>query len=727
MSHLTNALWIALSALLTEPLQAAIDERRAQEDAQEGTELEEVVVTATGISSKGTDVSPSVSRVERVELDRQGINTLQDISALEPALDISRHPRFGLDKITIRGLTDRRITTEVDGIPQQGRFQLGPVFTSSRDLFDFCTLAELNVTRGPNSSRPDRSALGSVISLRLLEPADLLAPGQTLGGRSRLDFSSDDNSVGECLSVAGSIRRNTLWLLSGSRRDAHTLDNKGTDDVMGGDRTVPEPQTSGRTGTLGKVQHFWGAHQIELAAETLDKKTDTWLLGRNNRVWPENRARDGQRRRRYALTYHWDSPGDSVLKHVLFRLYQQRSDSGMHEISTFAANGSRWGRNYQYGYRALGARLVLDSEIDSAIHQSWSYGVDLSRASSSGMHNDTECPSGCTATRVDFAKVSVPRTHIQQYGVFVQDKLTFPGQRFILSPSLRYDRYRLAPDIGRDSIQPYIGMRADRLSPLLGATYHLRPELTVFAQYGQGFRAPAFDELNSNVSRSFYATVGNRHLKPETAQAFELGLRAGDVTLGGSINLFKSYYRNFIERSPLDCSISPDCAPGKMLTFQYGNLSRVTIYGVETQGHWALTPQWKLTSSLVLARGKDTDTHLPLASVAPLRVVNGLHYRRDRWGLELRATSSARKSRVPDDRFSLKTPGYGKFDLIGWALPAGQVRVNAGIYNLTDQKYALSMDVPLAERGVPGWTAQTAFDRNTAPGRHIKVGVNYTF
>lgn len=315
MSHLTNALWIALSALLTEPLLAAVDKRQAQEDAQEGTEL-----------------------------DRQGINTLQDISRFEPALDISRHPRFGLDKITIRGLTDRRIATEVDGIPQQDRFQLGTVFTSSRDLFDFCTLAELNVTRGPHSSRPDRSALGGVISLRLLD---------------------------------------------------------------------------GMTAKL-----------------------------------PDSRAKDDQHRRRYSLTYHWDNPGSTPLRHALFRLYEQRSDSGLYETSTYAIDRSRWTRNYRYAYRVLGARLVLDSEVDTTIHQRCSYGVDLSRASSPVMHNGTMCQAGCTAATVTGASVGVPRTRTQQYGAFVQDSLSFPGGRFVLSPSLRYDRYRITPDAGHDSIQP---------------------------------------------------------------------------------------------------------------------------------------------------------------------------------------------------------------------------------------------------------------------------------
>jgi hemoglobin/transferrin/lactoferrin receptor protein len=73
----------------------------------------------------------------------------------------------------------------------------------------------------------------------------------------------------------------------------------------------------------------------------------------------------------------------------------------------------------------------------------------------------------------------------------------------------------------------------------------------------------------------------------------------------------------------------------------------------------------------------------------------------------------------------MRVPGYGMLDLTAWWQVAKNVRLNGGVYNITDRQY---WDY-LSSRNIETSTNQDAYDKAlaTMPGRTWQLGVNVDF
>ena len=110
-----------------------------------------------------------------------------------------------------------------------------------------------------------------------------------------------------------------------------------------------------------------------------------------------------------------------------------------------------------------------------------------------------------------------------------------------LTPSLRYDhvwiqgRENLAsayndPAKGHD----YSGLAYSGWSPRLGARWNFRPGWTLDTAYSRTWRAPGVDEVYDTQTLGS-TTASSRQLRPETLNAFKLGLEyeRGNVLRSG--------------------------------------------------------------------------------------------------------------------------------------------------------------------------------------------------
>src|SRR3546814_4411001 len=88
-----------------------------------------------------------------------------------------------------------------------------------------------------------------------------------------------------------------------------------------------------------------------------------------------------------------------------------------------------------------------------------------------------------------------------------------------------------------------------RFSPRLLGTWKAREQVTLYAQYAYGYKAPTATELYTNYGwPGTYLRVGNPYLKPESSRGWELGARLGNEQLGGALALFDTRYQNFIDK-----------------------------------------------------------------------------------------------------------------------------------------------------------------------------------
>ena len=318
----------------------------------------------------------------------------------------------------------------------------------------------------------------------------------------------------------------------------------------------------------------------------------------------------------------------------------------------------------------------------------------------------------------------MPKTQTTQWGVYTQNELAFAGGAFTLTPGLRYDAYRLNPEVDKPFSNgggKAVALEDSALSPKLTAAWKVAEAATLFAQYSEGFRAPNALELNGSYKSPMgYAAIANPDLKPETSKGIEFGGRFGDRELGFSVTGFDNRYDDFIEQTSLKCPGTIGCVPGTSVTYQYQNISEARIYGAEARAHWQLTPSWSSWVNVAWAVGRNETNDQALGSVAPLKGVMGLAYSQQNWGSQLLFTAVDGQDDVPKSS-DFQAPGYGLVDLTVWFSPMKDLKISGGIFNITDRKYWIDSDV----RGVAA--TDPTLDRLTQTGRNARIAANWKF
>jgi hemoglobin/transferrin/lactoferrin receptor protein len=273
---------------------------------------------------------------------------------------------------------------------------------------------------------------------------------------------------------------------------------------------------------------------------------------------------------------------------------------------------------------------------------------------------------------------------------------------------------------------PAVDLDDYAFAPKLGVTRTIGAGFAVFAQYAHGFRAPPPEDLNIGLELPLLnvRAIANPGLQPETSDGYELGLRWNGAAASVASSVYYTDYQDFIESK---VNLGRDPATGVTL-FQSQNLASARIYGAELTamgrlGKWMPRLEgWTARLSAAWARGDDLDRDEPLNSVDPASAVLGLGYESasGRWGGELVTTAVAAKSAVDDSRADLYEPdGYATLDLLARYDFGNGLRLNAGVFNLTDAEFIEWADV----RGRVATDALVPY--YTRPGRNASVTLHW--
>ncbi|MGL9751940.1 MAG: TonB-dependent receptor domain-containing protein [Symbiopectobacterium sp.] len=263
--------------------------------------------------------------------------------------------------------------------------------------------------------------------------------------------------------------------------------------------------------------------------------------------------------------------------------------------------------------------------------------------------------------------------------------------------------------------------------PALTFQYNLKPDLLAYVQYKRGAQFPNAGQLYGAWSLGYmgtsssYATIGDPNLKTETSDNYELGLKGGivdGVTLSAAA--FYNDYKNFIDNGYYRRAGNPDLfanLPNTISTLYFltENRDKAYIYGGELSARFELGTWFEQAKgfSTRLAYGytqgaskssASGDRYINLDTVTPQKAVVGLAYDdpSNTYGAALITTFTkgktadyaAGRKRVgngnvlgSENYTFMRVPGYGLVDLTAYYRITKNVRVNGGIYNLTDRKY----------------------------------------
>jgi len=717
-----------------------------------------------------------ISTNTRQDMDSLQIRTWEDVGKrMEAGVNFNRQN----NSINIRGLDGNRVQTRIDGIRLPWLDDGARGVKGGLNAIDFNALSSLDIVRSTDSASVGSGALGGAAELHTLNPDDLLQDGRRFGALIKGDYDSADNSRAANAALAGRLAENTSWLLQTGIRKGHELDNRADTGGYGNDRDKPDPEDYTQRSVMLKLQQrIDGGHRFGLTGESFhyDSDSDSKYLqgpGTSYEIG-ENTASENIKRKRVSLDYEYHAPqAGGLIDSANAVVYWQRLrlDQGLSGMRSRDARANIIpGDPFGYGYPAgaygrdnsiqetlFGFSGEASRRIEGAVSQRVTLGAEWmgnrTEQYSDGYDNCPDQlpnlppgfnfgPRACEMLHTNQA--DMPRIKGSQWAIWARDELSFDDDRYTLTPSIRYDHYEQRPqntdsygsNPNADTLPP--SSSGGRFSPQLSGTWKAQEQVTLYAQYAYGYRAPSATELYTNYGApGTYLRAGNPRLKPESSRGWELGARLGNDDLGGSLSLFDTRYQNFIDTQIPITPGEPDWQDSWSGQYPLGvttatNRARVRIYGAEASAHWRITPNWHTWGSLAWTVGKDRGTDQYLNSVPPLKAILGLGYDRSEWGASASWTLSARRNKVeyPDatteaPNADFRAPGYGVVDLMAYWKPSAikGLQVRAGVFNLFDKKYWEAINVPTAGASV----LPHPVDWYTEPGRSVRVSLTYQY
>jgi hemoglobin/transferrin/lactoferrin receptor protein len=604
------------------------------------------------------------------------------------------------------------------------QFDIGAFSNAGQDYLIPDAISRIEILRGPASTLFGSDALGGVVAVVTRDPEEYLDGGRvrTAAGAA---YSGADH--GRRVSGSAAARADALaGVLHVSVLDSAERDAAGTSAEESLDR-----QRGAAMLKLGYALPDGDA--VRVKAELFDEQATSRpeaVLGYGRQFANTTALRGDDQRRRVAVQAEYDfAVSGAWADDARLSLYGQRSRTEQVTDERRQAVEPPLAIHRRFDYRFEDAGVLLDLESRFALagfDHRLGWGVSVRRSwveeQRDGLQRDLQ--SGAvthTLLGEDLPVRDFPNSTVTQTATYLHDEISVGPLTLI--PGVRFEHYRL--DARADSLYrqdypevPVEDLTESAVAPKLGLQWRLSPQVDLFAQYARGFRAPPFEDVNIGLDYAvpFHVrAIPNPELKAESSDGLELGVEYRGDRLRGAFALFGANYDDFIESK---ASLGFDPASGALL-FQSRNIERARVHGAELSLSAAVSRSIDLGMAASWTRGEDRDSGEPLNTVDPPMLVARLRWQpSDRWYAAFALRAASDQHRVDHRALALFEPdGYAVFDLLAGFAPAPRVRVNAGLFNLTDQVYWRWAAVRGRPEGDP------LIDVLAAPGRYGAVSV----
>lgn len=748
--HLINKLACFAAPLVLIAVPAAAEDA-IETEAESQQQTGRIIVTATRAPVLQEEAPATVTVITAEEIADQLATDIKDLVRFEPGVTVRRAPaRFGAaigatgrarnEDIAIRGIGGNRVLIQVDGIRSPQGFSFGPQDAGRGGFADVSLVKQVEILRGPASALYGSDGLAGAVSFVTSDPVDLTR-GQDIGGFVSSQYSSDDNEFAQTAAIAGQSG-NLSAMIAYSRRDFNELENRGTNEGTGPTRTAPNPQDGRSDAVLAKLVWDNGPHRIRLTGEWLDSAVETEVLSGlgpaftfgPRPVWNVDalNARDTVERKRASVDWTYDGTSADVIEYAFLSAFWQDAEDRQfafeERTSLTATPAPDRERLNTFENRVYGAAGEVRSGFATGgIRHRITIGGDVSWTRQEGLRDGTFPGRG-----ESFPTRAFPVTDFTLGGLFIADEVTLLDGTVTLFPALRFDFYDLNPaaDPLLTTFTP-AGQSGNRLSPKFGATVKLAPDIILFGNYAQGFLAPTPSQVNNffEFIAGGYTSIPNPDLRPETSESFEVGARYVGEMFSLQVTGFRGDYDNFISQQV----VSGGFTPQNPAIFQFVNFAGARIEGLEARAEMKLDSGFNARFAMAYANGDTIDqagARLPLDTIDPFNLIAGVGYRAPsgRFGGELILTHNARKERDELERAADGTDLFVRpeastiLDLTAFYAVTDRLKLRAGLFNLTNETYALWSDV----RGLRNADAGI-LDAFTRPGRNVSVSASYRF
>ncbi len=670
--------------------------------------------------------------------------------------------------INIRGLEGNRILTLIDGIPIP-RFSYGRsgTFAASRlNYVDFNNLGSVEVLKGAGSSLYGSDAMGGVVSLRSLNPEDLLEEGKNKTFEISSPYNSQNSSYQPSLKYA--FRENDFaGILAISYGDSKELNRKTNkkyiNDVDGDINSY-----------YGKFIKTSGNTKYNLTLENINKDTITKnssYYNAENSLKSQKDERNSERTR-ISLGVDYKSDEDKLVDNLTAKIYTNlmENKSDYETITTSSVDSNT---KVKLKQDMVGGNIQFSNNYKTKnTDQKLTYGFEIS-------HNDASRIREAFRNNVSTGKYKAnPDSDILRMGLYLQDEIKFDKWEFITG--IRYalnkidayaddDWYNSGSDFLADkesSVGKPISKEYSNWVPSISAIYSINNNVNFYGKYARAFRAPSWEDLNSShinlTQYSAYTTVGNPNLKEETSDQYEIGLKGRSNNTDFGISGFLNNYNNFLDKSnetgnKVGYKVSDpegklSTYPGRVVNgviqateYQTRNIFDVQIWGVEADYKYHFSERNKglsFTASASYVVGENQTDNEKLDSVNPFTAVTNFEYKFPNNKLSASLTNTfvgvptpsktykkGQANRVRGQIVYNPATAYVPDSFITTDLTLNykaseRFSANLGLYNIFDTTYYLWSDI--RSNGISG-NDDTAYQRYAQPGTSVQAGFKWRF
>lgn len=775
----------------------------AAADTSGTTSLPPVVANAAAEQAPGT-----VTVLSAESMSRRGVRNMGDIVREELLVSAPRvassgragrssFDRAGYTGYNIRGIEGSRIALNVDGVPlpnASGRPYASRdganTFGIGRDYIDPELFSSVVINSGMSPEKLPSGGIGGSVSFRTKSPQDYLIGDKAHHVEYKATYNTVDESTSQALTLAGAYK-DLSGLLVWSHREGRETANRGEytqpinsssffgygyRDFMTGSYRLNSvsspPETWDSDALLAKLRLKINArHALGVTYDYLHRQSkvvdDTWLMDFPFDLFGTTQH-GNTGRSRLSLEHAWTPDSAFLPDSINTQLYTQHSNARDRTVNVI---------------NSIRGRQFIDSGLDTAVsgfniaaekrigRHHLAFGVDAAREQTERMLNAKSYLNYFRPVPIETINFLPPpqgNTTVNRIGGYVTDEISFDigGHRAAIIPGLRYDHWvydfsRNAQwDAWRRSRRGFVlnadespalsgGRQRNRaLSPQLGLTFDLKPDLMLYAQYKRGERPPGINESIGTWTTGFgYALVGNAKLKNERSTMYEVGIK-GQLVPGVEIAsaVFRSRYENFIDYVRYEEQL------GQAIGIQYRpeNRDTVIISGVEMSlkfnfGAW--TPAlrgWsaRLGAGAVRSTVRNSDplrsdqiAEQELSSAPPTKGMIRLAYDAPEELAGVALSMIAVKGKLPPQRTAFgvsgyqgakmfRVPGYAVFDLSTYFKLGPHAYVQWQISNLLNKKhwnYSAARDLRRVDMDIRD------IELRTEPGRSMLLSLGLKF
>lgn len=705
----------------------------------EEEELEKITVTATRAERDINEIAANITVIDWERIDALSANNIRDLLRYEPGVSVEGSGRYGLSDFNVRGINGDRVLIVIDGVPIVDEFSFGPNLSARRDFVDVDLIKGVEVIRGPASTLYGSDAIGGVVAFVSKDPIDMLDKDESFAGRVKVGYVSQSEESyinGQLAGVAGDWQ----WLINAGYREGSETESFYDTNLTGPAQQSANPLNNEVDNALVKL--IWTPnemHKLTIIGETFSADTDVNItsdIGVSVFGFANTRSTGQDERERDRVSVHYRyQPKDSSLHRFSFNAYSQSSSTDQHaEVTRVSEQAPGVGFD-----RTRDSMFEQDTQgiLTQADFQFSGFGDHYLIAGIEWQETDSEALRTGQSTNFDgspFFEFSVfpardfPISTMTELAFYVQDEIQLLDNQLIISPGIRYDSFDLEAKIDDifTNANPGVEVRDyddSEFVAKLGAVYNVTQDANVWLQWAQGFRIPPMDDLNVGFTNfgAGYTSLANPDLVPENVDSIEIGWRQSIESFSFSVSAYINDYENFIE----SLAVRGFNADTGLLEFQSRNIEDAEIKGIDISASWA-NDEWQIRLATSLQNSEDKATGQELETVLPAQTVLGVQYGQydDPWRVELVGTYVEAANAFPDPNGAgnyFVAPSATIVDLLAHYQVSDNIRVNAGIFNITDKKYWYASEV--RGRG----ETNSALDRLTAPGTNFSANLIVNF